>query len=324
MSGETTAMRILVTGIAGSLGSNVAERLLSQGHTILGLDNFATGNKNAIPLHSNLEFVEGSIADRVLVERCFEDFHPELVVHSAASYKDPDGWQEDIATNVAGTATLVQNALKIGTRRFINFQTALCYGKPRQKPVPLTHPIAPFTSYGISKTAGELFLMSSRLPYVSLRMASVYGPHHYVGPIPTFYKRLRAGSSCFATDTRRDFVAMEDFLDLFDRVLVEDAPTGVFHMGSGSDISIKEIFDAIASELGVKLSKPLEVRPADPDDVASILLDPAETEKAFGWKARIPFREGLRRLLEWYDKHGVEQTFSHLRGNTSVKTGKLR
>lgn len=307
-------MRVLITGIAGSLGSNVAEYLIARGDRVLGIDNFATGSADAIPSSPEVTFVKGSIADGELIRAQFEDFRPELVVHSGASYKDPDDWAEDIATNTLGTANLVRASLAGGIKRFINFQTALCYGKPREKPVSLAHPLMPFTSYGISKTAGELFLMSSGLPYVSLRMASVYGPRHYVGPIPTFYKRLKSGQKCFATDTRRDYVAMADFLDLFGRIIPFGAPTGVYHLSTGTDISIKEIFDAVADEVGVKLDEPVDVRSSDPDDVASILLDPSKTQADFGWRPVTAFREGLRDLVAWYDKYGVEQTFSHLRG----------
>lgn len=308
-------MRVLISGIAGSLGSNIAERLLVQGNEIVGIDNFATGSADAVSEQRGLRFVEGSIADAELLKALFDSFKPDVVVHSAASYKDPDDWREDIATNVQGTASMVRASLATGVKRFINFQTALCYGRPQERPVCLSHPLVPFTSYGISKAAGELYLMSSGLPYVSLRMASVYGPRHYVGPIPTFYKRLKAGQKCFATDTRRDYVAMSDFLDLFDRIIVEGAPTGVYHLSTGEDISIKEIFDAVAKGIGLKLDAPVEVRPQAPDDVSSILLDPSQTKKDFGWAPKIPFREGLQELIAWYDTHGVEQTFSHLRGN---------
>ena len=125
-------MRVLITGIAGSLGSNVAERLLEQGAEVLGIDNFSTGSEDAIQKQRNLKFVAGSIADRALVNAQFAAFRPDIVVHSAASYKDPDDWQEDIATNVYGTANLVQASLAAGVKRFVNFQTALCYGKPRE------------------------------------------------------------------------------------------------------------------------------------------------------------------------------------------------
>src|SRR6201986_1927283 len=114
-------MRVLINGIAGSLGSNVAERLLARGDDILGIDNFATGSAGAVPKQGAMHFVEGSIADAAFVKTQFDAFRPELVVHSAASYKDPDDWQEDITTNVHGTANLVQVSLNTGVKRFINF-----------------------------------------------------------------------------------------------------------------------------------------------------------------------------------------------------------
>src|SRR3954453_21129067 len=96
-------MRILITGGAGCLGSNLIEHWLPQGHEILVIDNFATGRREVVPALKGLALVEGSIADRNLVARSFDEFKPTHVVHSAASYKDPVDWPEDAATNVTGT-----------------------------------------------------------------------------------------------------------------------------------------------------------------------------------------------------------------------------
>ncbi len=93
----------------------------------------------------------------------------------------------------------------------MNFQTVLCYGRTEVVPIPPSHPTRPFTSYGISKIAGEQYLFSGGLPVVSLRIANVTGPRLAIGPIPTFYKRLKAGQSCFCSDTVRDFLDMSDF-----------------------------------------------------------------------------------------------------------------
>jgi nucleoside-diphosphate-sugar epimerase len=87
---------------------------------------------------------------------------------------------------------------------------------PRRLPVPVDHPVAPFTSYGISKTAGEQYMLLSGLPVVSLRLANVTGPRLAIGPIPTFFKRLQAGQKCFCSDTQRDFLDMTDFLAFMD------------------------------------------------------------------------------------------------------------
>ena len=96
-------MRIIITGGAGCLGSNLLEHWLPQGHEILVIDNFATGKREVVPALAGLTLIEGSIADRDLVGRAFAEFRPTHVVHSAASYKDPANWREDIATNVEGT-----------------------------------------------------------------------------------------------------------------------------------------------------------------------------------------------------------------------------
>ncbi|HZM35505.1 MAG TPA: NAD-dependent epimerase/dehydratase family protein, partial [Burkholderiales bacterium] len=87
-------MRILITGGAGCLGSNLVEHWLPQGHEILVLDNFATGKREVLPPMRSLQVIEGSVADAELVERAFRDFEPQLVVHSAAAYKDPANWRE--------------------------------------------------------------------------------------------------------------------------------------------------------------------------------------------------------------------------------------
>ena len=147
-------MNILITGGAGCLGSNLIEHWLPQGHEILVIDNFATGRREVLPPVEGLMVREGSIADAALVDERFEQFNPEIVVHSAAAYKDPDDWAEDTATNVTGTINVARAAARAGVQRLINFQTALCYGRPERVPIPVNHQERPFASYGISKTAG--------------------------------------------------------------------------------------------------------------------------------------------------------------------------
>jgi UDP-glucose 4-epimerase len=305
-------MRILISGGAGCLGSNLIEHWLPRGDEILVVDNFATGKREVVPPVSGLKLVEGSIADAALVDRAFSEFAPQVVIHSAAAYKDPANWREDAATNVAGSINIANTARKAGVRRLVNFQTALCYGRPRRVPVPVDHPTAPFTSYGISKTAGEQYMLLSGLPIVSLRLANITGPRLAIGPIPTFFKRLQAGQKCFCSDTVRDFLDMADFLALMDLAVAEGAPTGVYNVSTGEGHSIKEVFDEVAGYLDVKLGEPVPIVPPGADDVKAMVLDPSATEKAFGWKARIGFRETIRRQLDWYTRHGVSEVYTHL------------
>ena len=305
-------MRVLITGGAGCLGSNLIENLLPKGCDILVLDNFATGKREVVPPVDGLKVEEGSVADGDLVNRCFDEFGPEIVIHSAAAYKDPDDWEEDSATNVMGSIHVAKAAERVGVRKIINFQTALCYGRPERIPIPPNHPERPFTSYGISKTAGERYLINSGLPVVSLRLANVTGPRLAIGPIPTFYQRLKAGKSCFCSDTRRDFLDMEDFVSIMEIVMKKETPVGVFNVSTGESRSILDVFEAVSSYLGIEPDEPPPVVPPGSDDVPEVVLDPSETEKAMGWKAQVGFEETIRRMLSWYDKHGVSAIHSHL------------
>ena len=310
-------MRILLTGGAGCLGSNLTERYLEKGIDVFIIDNFATGQRGSLPSsHPKMTVAEGSITDRALVDQAFADFRPTHVIHSAAAYKDPDNWLEDARTNVEGTIHVAQAAKAANIERFINFHTALGYGRPATIPIPADAPARPFTSYGISKQAAENYLAMSGLPFVSMRLANVTGPRLAIGPIPTFYTRLKAGKGCFCSKTMRDFIDMDDFFSVMDLAMKPGAPTGVFNVSTGTGHSIKEIFDIVVDHLKIDLKEPVpEIEPGA-DDVPAVVLDPSKTITAFGWKPQYTFAQTIRRMLSWYDQHGVTAIYSHLRTPT--------
>ncbi|MFZ4540626.1 MAG: NAD-dependent epimerase/dehydratase family protein [Rickettsiales bacterium] len=310
-------MRILITGGAGCLGSNLIEHWLPMGHIICVIDNFVTGKRALVPAMPGLSLCEGSIADAELVDAAIAQFKPELIVHSAAAYKDPNDWAEDVATNVMGAVNIAKSAAAHGVKRIVHFQTNLCFGRPTALPVPNDHAVAPFTSYGISKTAGEQMLQLGSVPVLSLRLANVTGPRLAIGPIPSFYKRLKAGQNCFCSDTARDFMDMSDFLSFMDKAIAFDAPVGVFNLASGEAHTIKEIFDLVVAHL--KLPKQdVPVLPPAADDVAVMMLDARAAKKAFNWEPKISFGEMISRQLQWYDAHGVNDVFSHLQAGKSA------
>lgn len=305
-------MRILITGGAGCLGSNLIEHWLPKSHEIFVIDNFATGKREVVPDVTGLTVVEGSVANADLVNQCFEKFKPEVVIHSAAAYKDPENWVEDTTTNVIGSAIVARAAKANTVSRLINFQTALCYGRPQTLPIPTSHPTAPFTSYGITKTAGEQFILLSGVPTLSLRIANVTGPRLAIGPIPTFYKRLKAQQNCFCSDTSRDFLDMSDFLSFMDLAILKNSPTGIFNVSSGEAHSIQEIFDIVCQYLNLgKMDVP--ITPVLDDDVPIVVLDPTQTNSAFNWKSQVSFVETIQRQLAWYDQYSISDVFSHLK-----------
>ena len=306
---------VLITGGAGFIGSHLTDRLLERGDDVLVIDNFATARRDTLPEHEHLTLVEDTIADNELVQRVFAEFGPEIVVHAAASYKDPDAWTEDSRTNAVGTANVVRAAQAAGVSRLVYFQTALCYGlHPQEQPITLSHPLDPKdSSYAISKTAGEWYVRLSGLDWISFRLANVYGPRNLSGPLPTFFQRLSEGKSVFVMDTRRDFVFVDDLVDVAMKAIDGGGESGVYHVSSGSDVSIKELFDATIKAMDVKLDDEVEVRPRNPDDAPSILLDPTKTERDFGWAAGTPLEDGVAKAVAYYTDHGVGETFTHLK-----------
>ncbi|MDF3047365.1 MAG: putative Nucleotide sugar epimerase/dehydratase [Candidatus Midichloriaceae bacterium] len=306
------AKRIFITGGAGFIGSHLADQLLARGNQVMVVDNFSTGRRDNLKPHANLQLIEDTITNSSRMHDLISNFKPDVVIHAAASYKDPNNWEEDSKTNVQGTAAIAQASLKAGVKRFIYFQTALCYGlKPIEQPITLNHPILPGgSSYAISKTAGEYYVQLSGLDYVTFRLANAYGPRNISGPLPTFYKRLTTNQQCFVMDTRRDFVYIDDMTSCI-MAAIDGKGAGTYHISSGTDVSIEELFNATTEALGMNIVA--EVKPRLPDDVYSILLDPSRTEKDLNWKVQVPLKQGVKATIEYYKEFGIEQTFTHLK-----------
>jgi UDP-glucose 4-epimerase len=306
-------LRVLITGGAGFVGSNLADRLLSHGDQVTVIDNFETARRDNLGSNRNLVLIEGSIADPEVVNRAFDEHRPEVVVHAAASYKDPDNWYGDAMTNVVGTVNVVRAAERLRVGRLIYLQTALGYGlHPMEQPITLNHPLNPGgSSYAISKTAGEEYIFLSSLDYISFRLANAYGPRNLSGPLPTFYHRLTNDKPVFVMDTRRDFIYVSDLVDVISLAVEGKGSRGPYHVSSGRDFPIKELFDATIKALGISMD--VEVRPRNPDDVATILLDPSKTHEDFDWTVRTPLDVGVAATIDYYKSHGIEQTYTHLK-----------
>jgi len=307
-------MKVLITGGSGQVGSTVADILLARGDTVLSIDDFSTGRRDNLAYQPGLTQVEGSIADGPLVERLFSDFTPDVVIHTAASYKDPDDWATDALVNAVGTANIARacKAHKVG--RLIYFQTALCYGtKPVQHPIRLDHPINPVnSSYAISKTAGENYVQLSGVDWVTFRLANVIGPRNVSGPLPIFFGRLSKRKRCFVTPARRDFCFAGDLA----KVVVEAAGgrgRGTYHFSSGTDVAIRELYDAVVAAMKINEYPEPEIKALGPDDAPSILLDPSRTFADFGAISFTPLAEIARISVERWMKDGVVGGFTHLR-----------
>ena len=276
-------MRILCTGGAGFLGSHLLERLTDEGHEVWGFDNFLTGRRE------NWEAKDLDITDRQTLYADANMIEPELVIHCAASYADPQKWHRDTDVNVAGAINVAAVAKHHGAR-IIYFQTSL----------------PPISSYAISKIAGEHYLRLAGIPLAVYQLANIYGPRNLSGAIPAFYKRLAAGESCIVTDTTRNFVFVEDLVNEVVRDLERE---GSFGICSAEDTSILELFLLMRTLMGERGTFERTERPKE--DVGS--LRPAyPSPPSWWWKRQVPLEEGLGRAIAWYSENGVEQAYTHL------------
>ena len=307
-------MKTLITGGLGQIGSHIAEMMLARGDQVLVIDNLATGRKEHLNEHENLEVVIGSIADGDLVTKLFEEFQPDSVVHTAASYKDPNDWYNDSLTNCVGGSNVVQASVKFNVKRFIYFQTSLCYGlKPLEQPITLKHPKFPAsTSYAITKTANEDFLEISGLDFVTFRLANVVGPRNVAGPLPIFYQRLKDGKQCFVTKSRRDFVFVKDLARVVLKAC-DGVGSGAYHFSSGSDVAIVDLYNAVVNAMGLSNHPEPEIKELGEDDVVSILLDPSRTFQDFGQIEFTPIEETVAQAIDYFKEHGTLGEYTHLR-----------
>lgn len=314
-------MKVLITGGSGFLGSHLADALLKRGDEVYVIDNYATGRRDNLTPQKGLTILEGTIADKSTVDAAFDAFQPEVVIHAAASYKDPDNWVEDARTNVEGGVNVIRAAKRLNVRRFIYFQTALCYGlTPLEQPITIGHPYFSGgynggSSYAISKTAAEEYIALSGLDFIVFRLANAYGPRNISGPLSAFFQRITNGQACFCMNTRRDFIYCQDLVRVVLKAVDGMGTCGYYHISSGRDYSIKELYDATIDALGLDstMKDTVEVRERNQDDVYTILIDPTKTNRDFDWKVEVSLLDGVKAAIDYYKEYGINQTYTHLR-----------
>lgn len=307
-------MKAFVTGGLGQIGSHVVEILLARGDEVLVVDNLATGRREHLAEHPRLKVVIDSIANKHLMEELIGDFKPDAIVHAACSYKEPDDWYNDTLTNCVGGSLMVDLARENNIKRFVYYQTALCYGlKPQEQPITLNHPRNPVgSSYAISKTANEYYIELSGIDFVTFRLANVIGPRNVAGPLPIFYQRLKDGKKCFVTKSRRDFVFVKDLAAVTVKAC-DGVGHGAYHFSSGSDVAIQELYDAVVEAMNVPGRPRADVKDLGPDDVFSILLDPSRTFRDFGNIEFTSLQTTVTEGIKYYQQHGTLGEYTHLR-----------
>ncbi len=308
-------MRILVTGGAGFIGSQVADRFVSLGHEVAVLDDLSTGFRKFVPVAAR--FYPADLTDAAAVERCFAEFRPEVVDHHAAqidvrrSVSDP---VFDATVNILGGIQLLLACTRHGVRKCVYASTGgALYGEGRSLPATEDHPVNPEAPYGASKHTLEHYLylwkLLHGLDYTVLRYANVYGPrqnpHGEAGVNAIFIGLMLQGKRprIFGTGEQvRDYLYVGDVVDANEMALTAGGGETV-NLGTGVGTSVNQIFRELQSLIGFA-GEPI-YEPARPGEVQRIYLDATRARQVLGWQPKVAFREGLRRTVEWTRQTGV-------------------
>lgn len=300
--------KILVTGGAGFIGSNVADRFISLGHKVLIIDNLSTGFRKNI--HPKAKFFKLDIRSKKM-EEIFKREKIEILCHHAAqvdihiSAKDPI---YDVKVNIEGTLNLLNSCVKYKTRKVIFASTAGVYGEQNQFPADESHPLNPLFPYGITKLAVEKYLKfykeSYGIDYVILRYANVYGPRQNPwgegGVVAIFSQRLLASKKAVINGDgkqTRDFVYVEDIVD--SNLLALDYPgSEVFNIGTGIETDINTIFNLLKekSDSGQK-----EIHgPPKPGEQKRSVLNFSKAKGLLGWSPKYKLEKGIEETVKYY------------------------
>src|SRR4051794_9002889 len=302
--------KVLVTGGAGFIGSNLVRALLDRGDEVRVLDNFSTGSRG------NLEGVDVEIVEGEL--RSYERVHnavrgAEVVYHLGALGSVPRSVQDPLTTNavnVDGTLNVLLAARDEGVRRVVFASSSSVYGSSAALPAREDSPVDPISPYGVAKLAAERYCVSFSRVYASfetvvLRYFNVFGPRQnprsqYAAAVPLFISAVAEGRpvTIFGDGGQsRDFTYIENVVEA--NIAAADAPGAsgrIFNVAAGAPNSVNTLVDTIAELLG----KPVEKRyePPRPGDIRDSFADVTAAREVLGWRPTVAFEKGLRLTAE--------------------------
>jgi len=309
-------MRVLVTGGAGFIGSNLVRSLISAGHSVGIIDDLSTGKMDN--LDPRADFRKLDILDPEMPAFVAE-FTPDAVVHLAAqasvaaSIADPE---RDRAVNAEGTRRVAAAAKAAGVKRMLSASSAAVYGEPAELPLVETSPKAPVNPYGCSKLEAEGLLAAelagSETDFASLRFANVYGPRQDAqgegGVVAIFCSRVHEGIAPVIYGDghqTRDFIYVGDIVGAILAALLSEDPlaagagdAAAYNISTGERTSVEELLMTVRQ--AARYFGPAEHAPARGGDIEHSVLSPEKANAAFPWVASVPLETGMSITWRWY------------------------
>jgi UDP-glucose 4-epimerase len=307
--------KIVVTGGAGFIGSNLARYLSNESNHVVVIDNLSTGHLEHIQdlIESDkIEFVKASITDLNILQDTFKGF--DYVFHEAALPSVPRSIKEPLLTNqvnINGTLNVLIAAKDAGVKKVIYASSSSVYGDTPTLPKTekmIPHPLSP---YAVSKLAGEyycsVFTEVFHLPTVALRYFNVYGPRQdpsseYAAVIPRFIMNVLNDNPPIVYgdgNQTRDFTFIDDVIHA-NILAAESDTTGVFNAAGGKRISINELAKTVMAICNKELEIVYEeIRPGD---IKHSLSDISKAKEEFGYYPRFDIKNGLKETVQWFQK----------------------
>ena len=316
-------MKLLITGGAGFIGSHLCDKYTKEGHTVLCLDNFMSGNLTNIRHlldYRNFKLVKGDIRDFDLLEKVMRDvnvvFHLAAQIHVERSYIEPKLTYE---VNVMGTQNVLEVAKAYDTKKIIHASTSEVYGSAQYAPIDEKHPLNAPHPYGASKIAADrmcyAYIQTYGMNISILRLFNVFGPRQrdvgYGGVISIFTRRVLSNISPIIYGNgqqTRDYTYIEDAVRAYDSVLNHDEPiTEPVNFGTGKEVSIIDLANKIIDLCGKKGNiKPVHVEPRM-GEVKRLIADATKAKNLLGWEPEYDLQRGLSNFVHWYQNYGFEE-----------------
>lgn len=307
---EYTLMKILVTGLAGFIGSHLTDKLLNLGHKVIGIDNFSTGNEDFVNQKAIIERVD--IRNAKDVDEIFSKHKPEAVFHLAAqidlnkSIEDP---KSDYEINVIGSKNIIASSEKHGVKKFVFSSSAAVYGDNQNIPIKESEPPMAQNQYGKSKakTENDLRMLSERakISSVVLRYSNVYGPRQGSkgegGVVAIFCKHLKNNQPLviFGTGNQtRDFIYVGDVVSANIASLCSDKRFSIYNISTAVQTSVNDLAGKLL-KISQKECK-IEHSESSSPGVPNSSLDNSLIKKEICWNCEHPLEEGLEKTWEWF------------------------
>jgi nucleoside-diphosphate-sugar epimerase len=302
-------MKVLITGGAGFIGSNLARDLSGAGHEVTVLDNLSSGFRENLNGLDSLAFIEGDVRNPKCVELAMRG--AEVVFHLAASVgnkRSIDNPLEDAQVNVIGTLQVLEAARTAKVPKIVVSSSAGIFGELKTLPIKEDHPIEPDSPYGCTKLCEEKESLAYSklfgLEAVCLRYFNVYGPNQrydaYGNVIPIFaFQMLRGETLTIFGDGEqtRDFVSVHDVVQANIKAAQAKGVSGAFNLGNGTRITINQLAELLQEAAGIKAK--IIHGPPRPGDVRHSLADISAASAAFGFEPAVSLAEGLREYMDW-------------------------